>query len=52
MKEHLAAQAPEEMRDMSVMLFGPESFLNLDYGFFYNVRENAKLRARTWLEAH
>jgi len=32
-------------------IFGPESYHNCDYGFFYyNIRENAKLRIRRWFE--
>ena len=35
----------------AVDLFGPESYHNNDYGFFYqNIRENAELRIRTALE--
>ena len=42
-----------ELGKLAEPLFGPESFHNCDYGFFYyNVRENAKLRVRTWLEQH
>ena len=34
----------------AVDLFGPESYHNNDYGFFYqNIRENAELRIRTAL---
>ena len=34
-------------------LFGPASFHNCDYSFFYyNIRENVKLRIRKWFEAH
>lgn len=52
-KYSVSALAVEEMRGMTEVLFGPESFHNMDYGFFYyNIRENAKLRARTWLETH
>ena len=38
---------------MSEPIFGPSSFHNCDYSFFYyNVRENAKLRAKVWLDTH
>jgi hypothetical protein len=31
-------------------VFGPESYHGSDYSFFYfNIRENARLRAETWL---
>ncbi len=34
-------------------VFGPESYHLCDYGFFYyNIRENAKLRAQRWRETH
>jgi len=36
-----------------IPLFGPCSFHNCDYSFFYyNIRENAKLRVKTWFEKH
>lgn len=32
-------------------VFGPESYHGSDYSFFYyNIRENARLRAETWIE--
>lgn len=34
-------------------LFGPCSFHNCDYGFFYyNIKENVKLRVKKWFELH
>lgn len=34
-------------------VFGPESYHLCDYGFFYfNIRENAALRAQRWRETH
>lgn len=32
--------------------FGPECFHTCDYGFFYNIRENAANRVQKWLEAN
>nr|MBQ1579381.1 DUF3089 domain-containing protein [Oscillospiraceae bacterium] len=34
-------------------VFGPASYHGCDYSFFYlNIRENARLRAETWLKSH
>ena len=47
-KYSITASQGEEGKYMEP-LFGPASFHNCDYGFFYyNIRENAKLRVKTW----
>ncbi len=34
-------------------VFGPASYHGCDYSFFYlNIRENARLRAKTWMQKH
>ena len=40
------------MEDLA-SVFGPASYHGCDYSFFYlNIRENARLRAETWMKAH
>lgn len=42
-----------ELGAMFEPVFGPESYHGCDYGFFfYNIRENAALRAQRWRETH
>lgn len=51
MNKYSVTASQGEQGKLMETLFGPASFHNCDYGFFYyNIRENAKLRVKTWFE--
>ena len=53
MQKYAISEGNPEFRDFTAQLFGPSSFHNCDYSFFfYNLKENVALRVKTWFEAH
>ncbi len=53
MNKYSVTESQGEAGKMFEPLFGPASFHNCDYGFFYyNIQENVKLRIKKWFETH